>query len=121
MHGSLSTSKAARKRMTAWRNEHTCCFWAVKLDVRFGRSLGCFGWYFEQQSIRNHPSRFCWRSPHGVPTDARDGVLQIPTRWATWLRGSAISATSLSAFRSAAVRAVWSRKLPMTNTSPFLA
>ena len=30
----LSTSKAARRRMTAWRNEHEGCFWAVKLDVR---------------------------------------------------------------------------------------
>ena len=30
----LSTSKAARRRMTAWRNENEGCFWAVKLDVR---------------------------------------------------------------------------------------
>ena len=31
---SLSTSKAARRRMTAWRNRNEGCFWAVKLDVR---------------------------------------------------------------------------------------
>ena len=30
----LGTSKAARKRMTAWRNEHPGCFWAVELGVR---------------------------------------------------------------------------------------
>ena len=30
----LSTSKAARRRMTAWRNMNEGCFWAVKLDVR---------------------------------------------------------------------------------------
>ena len=30
----LSTSKAARRRMTAWRNRNESCFWAVKLDVR---------------------------------------------------------------------------------------
>ena len=30
----LSTSKAARRRMTAWRNRNEGCFWAVKLDVR---------------------------------------------------------------------------------------
>ena len=30
----LSTFKAARKRMTAWRNRNEGCFWAVKLDVR---------------------------------------------------------------------------------------
>ena len=30
----LSTSKAARKRMTSWRNRNEGCFWAVKLDVR---------------------------------------------------------------------------------------
>ena len=27
----LSTSKAARRRMTAWRNMNDGCFWAVKL------------------------------------------------------------------------------------------
>ena len=26
--------RPARRRMTAWRNEHEGCFWAVKLDVR---------------------------------------------------------------------------------------
>ena len=30
----LSTSRAARRRMTAWRDENEGCFWAVKLDVR---------------------------------------------------------------------------------------
>ena len=30
----LSTSEAARRRMTAWRNRNEGCFWAVKLDVR---------------------------------------------------------------------------------------
>ena len=30
----LSTSKAARRRMTVWRNRNDGCFWAVKLDVR---------------------------------------------------------------------------------------
>ena len=30
----LSTSKAARRRMSAWRNSNEGCFWAVKLDVR---------------------------------------------------------------------------------------
>ena len=30
----LRTSKAARRRMTAWRNVIEGCFWAVKLDVR---------------------------------------------------------------------------------------
>ena len=29
-----SPSGAARRRMTAWRNENEGCFWAVKLDVR---------------------------------------------------------------------------------------
>ena len=30
----LSTSKAARRRMAAWRNMNESCFWAVELDVR---------------------------------------------------------------------------------------
>ena len=44
----LSTSKAARRRMTAWRNEHEGCFWAVKLDRwSFGCHLASCSWYFE--------------------------------------------------------------------------
>ena len=51
----LSTSKAARRRMTAWRNRNEGCFWAVKLDVRdLGWSFGCYssccGWHFDQQN-----------------------------------------------------------------------
>ena len=30
----LSTSKAARRRMLAWRNKNGGCFWAIKLNVR---------------------------------------------------------------------------------------
>ena len=30
----LSTSKAARRRMLAWRKKNDGCFWAIKLDVR---------------------------------------------------------------------------------------
>ena len=30
----LSTSRAARRRMTSWRNRNVGCSWAVKLDVR---------------------------------------------------------------------------------------
>ena len=30
----LSTSKAARRRMSAWCRSNEGCFWAVKLDVR---------------------------------------------------------------------------------------
>ena len=30
----LSTSRAARRRMTAWCTGNEGCFWAVKLDVR---------------------------------------------------------------------------------------
>ena len=29
----LSTSKAARERITAWRSENAGCLWDVKLDV----------------------------------------------------------------------------------------
>ena len=37
----LSTSKAARRRVTAWRNRNEGCFWSVKLDVRdSGGNLG---------------------------------------------------------------------------------
>ena len=44
----LSTSKAARRRMTAWRNKNEGCFWAVKLDVRdLGRYSSSCGRYFD--------------------------------------------------------------------------
>ena len=46
----LSTSKAARRRMTAWRSMNEGCFWAVKLDVRdLGGHLDVTlrSWYFE--------------------------------------------------------------------------
>ena len=48
----LGTSKAARRRMTAWRNMNEGCFWAVKLDVRdlgghLDVTLASCSWYFE--------------------------------------------------------------------------
>ena len=47
----LSTSKAARRRMLAWRNKNDGCFWTIKLNVR---SPGCdftgSSWCFKLQS-----------------------------------------------------------------------
>ena len=35
--------------------------------------------------------------------------------------GAAVSVTALASFRAAVSRAVWSRKLPMTNTPALLS
>ena len=47
----LSTSKTARKRMTAWRIDSAAGYGAVKLDFAPWESSGSdsvsFGWYFE--------------------------------------------------------------------------
>ena len=37
------------------------------------------------------------------------------------VRGAAVSVTAVSSFRSAIARAVWSKKLPMTNTPALLS
>ena len=43
------------------------------------------------------------------------------TAWLHGCEGAAISVTALSSFRSAIARAVWSKKLPMTNTPALLS
>ena len=123
----LSTSKAARRRMTAWRNKNEGCFWAVKLDVR---------------DLGGHLD-VTLRAVAGTLTNrVRIATTQVPAVGALLLgfqsmlgmvrskylrgglhgcEGAAVSVTALGSFRSAIARAVWSKKLPMTNTPAFLS
>ena len=123
----LSTSKAARRRMTAWRNRNEGCFWAVKLDVR---------------DLGGHLD-VTLRAVAGTSSSrGRIATTQVPAGEALPLRfqrmlgmvrskylpgglhgceGAAVSATALHSFRSAIARAVWSKKLPMTNTPALLS
>ena len=87
----LSTSKAARKCMTAWRNRNEGCFWAVKLDVRdLGGHLdvtlrAIAGTFNQSGQTRHYPSSCCWRPPPGVSTHAWTGEIQISAWWTAWL------------------------------------
>ena len=123
----LSTSKAARRRMTAWRNRNEGCFWAVKLDVRdLGGHLDV--------TLRAVAGTLTNRVK--IATTQVPAVGALPLGFQRMLgmvrskylpgglhgcEGAAVSVTALSSFRSAIARAVWSKKLPMTNTPALLS
>ena len=123
----LSTSKAARRRMTAWRNEHEGCFWAVKLDVR---DLGGHLDVTLRAVAGTLSNRVC------IATTQVPAVGALPLGFQRMLgmvrskylpgglhgcEGAAVSVIALSSFRSAKARAVWSKKLPMINTPALLS
>ena len=122
----LSTSKAARRRMTSWRNLNEGCVWAVKLDVR---------------DLGGHLDVTLRAVAGTLSNRVRIATTQVPAVGALTLgfqrmrgmvrskyllgglhgcEGAAVSVTALSSFRSAIARAVWSKKLPMTNTPALL-
>ena len=123
----LSTSKAARRRMTAWRNRNDGCFWAVKLDVRdLGGHLDV--------TLRAVAGTLTNRVK--IATTQVPAVGALPLGFQRMLglvrskylpgglhgcEGAAVSVTALSSFRAAVSRAVWSKKLPMTNTPALLS
>ncbi len=123
----LSTSKAARRRMTAWRNMNEGCFWAVKLDVRdLGGHLDV--------TLRAVAGTLSGRVNTATTQVPAVGALLLGfQRMLGMVRskylpgglhcceGAAVSVTALSSFRSAIARAVWSKKLPMTNTPALLS
>ena len=112
----LSTSKDARKRMTAWRDENAGCFWAVKLDVRdLGNHLDV-----TQRALAGTLS-----SRVNEATSHVNAVGALPMGFQRMLRmvcskylpaglhgceSAAVSVSALSAFRSAMARAVRSKK-----------
>ena len=123
----LSTSKAARKRMTSWRNRNEGCFWAVKLDVRdLGGHLDV--------TLRAVAGTLTNRVK--IATTQVPAVGALPLGFQRMLglvrskylpgglhgcEGAAVSVTALASFRAAVSRAVWSKKLPMTNTLALLS
>ena len=113
--------------MTAWRNEHEGCFWAVKLDVR---------------DLGGHLDVTLRAVAGTLSNRVRIATTQVPAVGALPLgfqrmlgmvrskyqpgglhgcEGAAVSVAALSSFRSAIARAVWSKKLPMTNTPALLS
>ena len=113
--------------MTAGRNRNEGCFWAVKLDVR---------------DLSGHLDVTLRAVAGTLSSRVRIATTQVPAVGALSLvfqrmlgmvrskylpgglhgcEGAAVSVTALSSFRSAIARAVWSKKLPMTNTPALLS
>ena len=123
----LSTSRAARCRMTAWRNMNEGCCWDVKLDVRdLGGHLDV--------TLRAVAGTLSSRVSIATTQVPAVGALLLGfQRMLGMVRskylpgglhgceGAAVSVTAVSSFRSAIARAVWSKKLPMTNTPALLS
>ena len=114
-------------RMTAWRNRNEFCFWAVKLDVRdLGGHLdvtlrSVAGTLTNRVKIATTQVLAVGALPWGF--NACLGMVRskyLPGGL-HGCEGAAVSVTALSSFRSAIARAVWSKKLPMTNTPALLS
>ena len=108
--------------MTAWRNMNEGCFWAVKLDVR---DLG------GHLDVTFRAVAGTLDSRVKIATTQVPAVGALPLGFQRMLgmvrskyllgglhgcEGAAIPVSALGSFRSAVARAVWSKKLPMTNT-----
>ena len=112
----LSTSKAARRRMAAWRNKHGGSFWAVYFDVRDS------GGHLDV-TLRAVAGTLSNRVK--VTTTQVLAVRALSMGFQRMLgmvrskylpgglhgcEGAVISVSALSSFRSAVARAVWSKK-----------
>ena len=122
----LSTSKAVRRAMKLWDISGEGGFWKVRLDVRdLGGHLD-----FTYRARAGTLSRRVGGATVGV---AAVGALPLGFRVKLGLvRGkylpaglhaaeaSYVSSSSISAFRAAIVRAVWSTKMPLANAPAIL-
>ena len=122
----LSISNAARKRMTAWRNENIGCFWAVKLDVRDLRghldaTQRALAGTLSSGVKRSHIScHFSWSPLHGVSSNARDGVFQMLGRWAPWMSRGCYLGQCTQCLRICGGTCILVQKIPRTNTPALL-
>ena len=122
----LSTSKAVRRAMKLWDISGEGGFWKVQLDVRdLGGHLD-----FTCRARAGTLSRWVGEATVGV---AAVGALPLGFQVKLGLvRGkylpaglhaaeaSYVSSSSISAFRAAIVRAVWSSKMPLANAPAIL-
>ena len=114
----LPGRRLLRNRMTAWRYATAGCLWTVKLDVRdLGGHLdvtlrALAGTLGDRVSAAG-------ALPHGGPTNAWDGVLQVSNLLAGlhWCEGAAISVS----FRSVVAHGFQSEKLSKANTLALLS
>ena len=123
----LSTSKAVRRAMKLWDISGDGGFWKVQLDVRdLGGHLD-----FTYRARAGTLSRRIGKATVGVTA-----VGALPLGFLTKLdlvRGkfipaglhaaeaSYVSSSSISAFRAAIVRSVWSSKMPLANAPTILS
>ena len=123
----LSTSKAARRRVTAWRNMNEGCFWAVKLDVRDlgGHSDVTLRAVAGTLSSRGNIATTQVPAVGALPLGFQRMVGMVRSKYLPGglhgCEGAAVSVTALSSSRSAIARAVWSKKLPTTDTPALLS
>ena len=123
----LSTSKTARRRMTAWRNRNEGCCWAVKLDVRdLGGHLdvtlrGVAGTLTNRVTIATTQVLAVGALPLGFQRMLGMVRSKYLPGGLHGCEGAAVSVTALCSFRSAIARAVWSKKLPMISTPALLS
>ena len=122
----LSTSRAVRRAMKLWDISGDGGFWKVQLDVRdLGGHLD-----FTYRARAGTLSKRVGEATLGV---AAVGALPLGFQVKLGLvRGkylsaglhaaeaSYVSSSSISAFRAAIVRAVWSTKMPLANTPAIL-
>ena len=111
--------------MTAWRNRNEGCFWAVKLDVRdLGGHLDVT-LRAVAGTLTNRVKIATTQVPAvgALPLGFQRMLGMVRSRYLPGglhgCEGAAV--TALSSFRSAIARAVWSKKLPMTDTPALLS
>ena len=115
---SFSSSDCTTFFDRSWRHDkHWSSFWAVRLDVRD-----------QGEHLDVTHRALAGTLSHRLKDDASQviavGVLPIEFQRMLGMvlhgcEGSALSVNALGAFRSAVARAVWSKKLPITNTPAF--
>ena len=106
----LRTSKSVSKAMKLWDISGDGRFWKVQLDVRdLGGLVLCLA-----ESRRLLPYLLVFQVKLGL---VRGKYIPAGPHAA---EASYVSSSSLSAFRAAIVRAVWSSKMPLANTPTVL-
>ena len=120
----LSTSRAVRRAMKLWDISGDGGFWKVQLDVRdLGGHLD-----FTYRARAGTLSRRIGGATVGVAAvgalplgfQVKLGLVRGKYLLLAWLLASYVSSSSISAFRAAIVRAVWSTKMPLANAPAIL-
>ena len=122
----LSTSKAVRRAMKLWDISGDGGFWKVQLDVR---DLGGHLDFTYRARAGTLSGRVCKATAGVVAVGALPFGFQVKLGLVRGkflpaglhaVEASYVSSSSISAFRAAIVRSVWSTKMPLANTPAIL-